>query len=276
MEEYQHTVLCVDDEMNILNSLKRLLRKENYRLLVASSIEEGFKILKENTVNVVISDQRMPVMTGSEFLAEVKEQYPDIIRVMLTGYTDVNSIMESINKGHIYKFLLKPWNDQNLILEIRQTLEHFELIRSNKYLNQKILDQNQELKELNENLEEVLKKRTDELIVQRRGLEIAHAILHNLPMPILGVSAEGMVVLLNMRAESLLINDKVVYVGGNIEDYFPAPVQKSVETVMKTGVSEVVQNFQLGEIAYEISITPLLGELRDRGVILTLKEKYYS
>jgi len=131
MKDYRHTVLCVDDEVNILRSLKRLLRKEDYRLLTASSGEQGLEILKENAVNLVISDQRMPGMSGIEFLARVKEEYPDIIRAILSGYTEVDAIMDSINRGHIYKFLLKPWNDQNLILDIRQALEHCDLIQSN-------------------------------------------------------------------------------------------------------------------------------------------------
>ena len=131
MKDYRHTVLCVDDEVNILRSLKRLLRKEDYRLLTASSGEQGLEILKENAVNLVISDQRMPGMSGIEFLARVKEGYPDIIRAILSGYTEVDAIMDSINRGHIYKFLLKPWNDQNLILDIRQALEHCDLIQSN-------------------------------------------------------------------------------------------------------------------------------------------------
>ena len=108
MDDYKHTVLCVDDEEGILHSLKRLLRKEDYRLLTSSSGAEALKILEKNDVHLVISDQRMPQMSGTEFFAAVKERYPDTIRVILSGYTDVDSITESINKGHVYKFFLKP------------------------------------------------------------------------------------------------------------------------------------------------------------------------
>ena len=135
MNENRHTVLCVDDEKNILQSLKRLLRKEDYRLLTASSGEEGLKVLEENDVHMVISDQRMPEMSGTEFLAALKTKYPDVLRIILSGYTDVDSITESINKGHIYKFLLKPWNDHNLKLEIKQALEQYDLIQANKKLD---------------------------------------------------------------------------------------------------------------------------------------------
>jgi response regulator RpfG family c-di-GMP phosphodiesterase len=152
-EDKQHTVLCVDDEQNILSSLRRLFRKESFRVLTASSGPDGLQRLREEEVHVVISDQRMPGMNGTEFLAQVKEEYPDIIRIVLSGYTDVDSITESINKGHIYKFLLKPWNDENLKLEIRQALDQYELLQTNRRLSNTVLEQNETLKKLNEDLE---------------------------------------------------------------------------------------------------------------------------
>jgi len=117
---YRHTILCVDDEVNILNSLERLFRKEGYRSLTANNGPGALRIPEENhEIHPVIPDQRMPGMSGTEFLAIVREKYPDIFRIVLTGYTEVDAITEAINKGHIYKFILKPWNDQNLILDIR-------------------------------------------------------------------------------------------------------------------------------------------------------------
>ncbi|MEJ2041468.1 MAG: response regulator, partial [Desulfosarcinaceae bacterium] len=142
MQEYHHTILCVDDEPNILQALKRLLRREGYRMLTATSGKEALEILSKEEIHLIISDQRMPEMNGTEFLAQVKHAYPDVLRVILTGYTDVDSITESINKGHIYKFFLKPWNDHTLKLEIRQALDQFDLIQANKKLDEKIVEQN--------------------------------------------------------------------------------------------------------------------------------------
>ena len=139
MSDDQHVVLFVDDEENVLRALKRLLRRDGYRILTASSGKEGLERLAENEVHLVISDQRMPEMSGTEFLAKVKEKYPDVLRICLTGYTEVDAITEAINKGHIYKFFLKPWNDQNLQLEIRQALEQYDLIKENRSLNEKVL-----------------------------------------------------------------------------------------------------------------------------------------
>ncbi|MBW2569021.1 MAG: response regulator [Deltaproteobacteria bacterium] len=151
----------------MLTNLGPIHRKEGYILLTASSGVEGLKILKENDVHLVLSDQRMPQMSGTEFLAEVKEKYPDVIRIILTGYTEIDSITESINKGNIYKFFLKPWNDQNLKLEITKALEQYDLIQSNKRLHEKVLKQNEELKRINENLERLIQEKTEELEIQK-------------------------------------------------------------------------------------------------------------
>jgi DNA-binding NtrC family response regulator len=152
MEPPRHTILFVDDEKNILNSLKRLLRKEDYHLLTASSGEEGLKILAENEVHLVITDLRMPKMNGIEFLARLRVDYPDLIRIILTGYTDVDTLIESINKGHIYKFFLKPWDDHDLKMEIRKALEQYDLMAANKRLYEKAIKQNEEPKTIDENL----------------------------------------------------------------------------------------------------------------------------
>jgi FixJ family two-component response regulator len=272
MNDYRHTVLCVDDEVNILSSLKRLLRKEDYRLLTASSGEQGLDILKENTVNLVISDQRMPGMSGTEFLARVKEQYPEIIRAILSGYTEVDAIMDSINRGQVYKFLLKPWNDQNLILDIRQALEQYDLIQSNKLLNQKVLEQNQELKELNENLEKLIQERTEELRIQNHALKLARAVLQDLPMPIIGVSAGGMIVLINHEAESLSVNGKGIELGRNLDDYFAGKVQEDMLAVLESKAPRILEDYQLSDITYDINFTPLSARFEGKGVILTLKK----
>ena len=145
MDQIHHTVLCVDDEKSILNSLKRLLRREGYRLLMANTSADGLKLLRENDVHLVICDQRMPEMSGTDFMVKVKEEYPDTVRIILTGYTDVDAITESINKGNIYKFFLKPWNDDNLKMEVRKALEQYNLVQANKKLQEKIMEQNKEL-----------------------------------------------------------------------------------------------------------------------------------
>jgi response regulator RpfG family c-di-GMP phosphodiesterase len=271
MNDYQHTVLCVDDEENILHSLKRLLRKEGYRLLTATSGAEGLKVLKENDVHLVISDQRMPEMSGTEFLAKVKENYPDVIRIVLTGYTEVDSITASINKGHIYKFILKPWNDQNLKLEIKQGLEQYELMQSNRRLNQKVLQQNEELKTVNENLEVLVTKRTMELEIQNQALELSHAILEDLPIPIIGISSEMMIVLTNSKALALSFDNGSIEIGKRLSDFFSSDVEEKIAGVLNTDTGDAFNGYMFSEATYDLGFVPLSGRFRGKGVILTLQ-----
>jgi EAL domain-containing protein (putative c-di-GMP-specific phosphodiesterase class I)/CheY-like chemotaxis protein len=125
MASERKTLLLVDDETNILSALKRLLRRDGYEILAAGSAKEGFELLATHEVQVILSDQRMPEMNGTEFLARVRELYPDTIRIVLSGYTDLNSITESINRGSIYRFLTKPWDDDMLRQHVREAFRHY-------------------------------------------------------------------------------------------------------------------------------------------------------
>lgn len=113
------TLLLLDDEENVLRSLVRLFRQDGYRLLTASSVSEAFDLLARNDVQVILSDQRMPDMSGTEFLSRVRDLYPDTVRLVLSGYTDLETITEAINQGAAYRFLTKPWSDNDLREHIR-------------------------------------------------------------------------------------------------------------------------------------------------------------
>jgi diguanylate cyclase (GGDEF)-like protein/PAS domain S-box-containing protein len=116
----QLTLLLIDDEQNILNSLKRLFRRESFRVLTANSGREALELLAVNQVQVIISDQRMPEMSGVELLSRVKELYPDTVRIVLSGYSELSTVTEAINRGAIWKYLSKPWDDDKLRDEVRQ------------------------------------------------------------------------------------------------------------------------------------------------------------
>ena len=116
----ERTLLLLDDEENILRSLTRLLRRDGYKILTASNAREAFELLGRHEVHVVISDQRMPDISGTEFLSQVRALYPDTVRLVLSGYTDLRTVTEAINRGAIYKFLTKPWDDEELRREIRE------------------------------------------------------------------------------------------------------------------------------------------------------------
>jgi response regulator RpfG family c-di-GMP phosphodiesterase len=269
MNEKQHTVLCVDDE----DSLKRLLRKEAYRLLTAVGGEEGLRVLEENEVHLVITDQRMPGMNGVEFLSRVKDNYPDVIRIILTGYTDVDSITESINQGHIYKFFLKPWNDQNLKLEIKQALKQYDLIQSNNDLHHQVLDQNTELRRINENLEGLVQDRTRELEIRNQALEISHAVLEALSLPVIGVSADGMIVMVNRKAQNLESQGSGIAVGRQLREAFSEDMVERIERVLETRRSDLVKGYALSNGSCDVDITPLGGGFAGRGAVLAFRSR---
>ncbi len=125
LSETQMTLLLVDDEPNILNALKRLLRREGYRILSAESAAQALDLLATHRVHVIISDQRMPIMTGTEFLRRVKDLYPDTVRLILSGYSELESLTDAINKGAIYRYISKPWDDERLKMEVTQAFRFY-------------------------------------------------------------------------------------------------------------------------------------------------------
>ena len=150
------TVLLVDDEANVLSSLKRLFRPYGYRIFTAESGAAGLEIMQRETVDLVISDMRMPEMDGAQFLQKVNEQWPDTIRILLTGYAEISATIDAINKGHIYRYISKPWEDNDIVLAIKQALRQKQLERANQGLEELTRKQNEELKDLNANLEQTL------------------------------------------------------------------------------------------------------------------------
>jgi response regulator RpfG family c-di-GMP phosphodiesterase len=272
MQDFKHTILCVDDEANILNALKRLLRKESYRLLTCGSGREGLTLLAQNEVHVVISDQRMPEMSGSEFLRQVNERYPHIIRIILTGYTEVDTITKSINEGHIYKFFLKPWNDQHLTLEIRQALEQYDLIEANKALHKQAIAQNEELKQINENLNRLVLERTRSLEVQNQALQLSHAILEDLPLPIIGISTEMMIVLVNKAAQQYFGADAPPQVGDQLCEHFDGlDPARLLETIAASRQQPLCVRTRATGASHDLELRPLTGRHAGGGAILTLQ-----
>jgi response regulator RpfG family c-di-GMP phosphodiesterase len=270
MSTHQHTVLCVDDEKSIVNSIKRLVRREDYRLLTANSGREGLKLLAENDVQVVISDQRMPEMNGTEFLKQVKELYPDVLRIILSGYTEVDSITEAINEGSVYKFFLKPWNDHNLKLEIRQALEQYDLIQVNRDLHETVVTKNNELKSINENLEAAVRERTQTLEVQNQALQLSQAVLEELPLPILGISREMIIVVANKAAKGLNLTDQPLTIGESLDLCLPDDLHAWIDEHFSGDEHKQIVFDGKNGGRFKLELIPLSGRFRGKGVIMTL------
>jgi putative nucleotidyltransferase with HDIG domain len=171
---HEHTVLFVDDEVNILKALQRLLRNEPMTVLTASRPHEALDLLDRADAQLVVSDQRMPEMSGVDLLSSVRERHPDIVRMMLTGYTEMNIAVEAINRGEIYRLITKPWNDDELKATLRQAFDHYDLKREIRRLNQVTREQNFKLQDMNKNLEAKVRDRTRQLDQKNKELRTAY------------------------------------------------------------------------------------------------------
>lgn len=171
--------MLVDDEKAITRALHRLFRKEGYHILTAESGLKGLEKLHqlEKPVSMIISDQRMPEMNGAQFLEKSKAICPEAIRYLLTGYSDLDAVIQAVNQGEIHRYLTKPWNDNDLLLQVAQSLEHYELVSENKRLTALTAAQNAKLSDLNKNLERKVKERTTQVIAQNKALEKINRML---------------------------------------------------------------------------------------------------
>jgi len=199
----ERVLLLLDDEENILTSLKRLFRRDGYRILTANNAATAFELLAANKVGVIISDQRMPNMTGTEFLHRVKELYPDNIRIVLSGYTELQSVIEAINQGAIYRFLTKPWDDDHLRAAIREAFRHQEMAQENIKLNDQFRDASWKLCQSNELLQDLLNEKSNRIARNETMIGATREAFFRLPVPLIGVDDEGLLALSNAKAQLL-------------------------------------------------------------------------
>jgi diguanylate cyclase (GGDEF)-like protein len=195
------TVLLVDDEENILSALKRLLRRDGYRILTAGSAEEGLqRLAEEREVDVIVSDQRMPGMNGVEFLRRAKELVPHTVRMVLSGYTELQSIIDAVNEGAIYRFLTKPWDDQHLRAHVAEAMRHKEMADENRRLAQQVEAANADLARVNDELARAAAEQREHAGVMADMAGGLREVLDEMPLPVLGVDPEGLVAFVNRRA----------------------------------------------------------------------------
>ncbi len=155
-----HTILLVDDEKCVLESLYRGLKKEPYDIICAESAQEALDILEAQDVSVILSDVKMPGMNGIEFLKAASDKSPYSVKMLLSGYSEVDLIVDAINTANLWRYVPKPWNNEDLIMAISNGIEYFELREERRELIIKLEKKNQELAELNNNLEEKVNQRT--------------------------------------------------------------------------------------------------------------------
>ncbi|AIP66594.1 HD domain-containing phosphohydrolase [Burkholderia thailandensis] len=156
-------VLLVDDEPDVLSSLKRTFRPKRYRMLCADSGEAALDLLAASEVDLIVSDLRMPKMSSAEFLARARERHPDAMRILLTGYSEIDSAARAINEAGIYRYLTKPWDDHDLLLTVEQALEQQRLRREAARLHALTRAQNETLRAFNAGLEVQVRARVEEI-----------------------------------------------------------------------------------------------------------------
>ncbi|KAF1034460.1 MAG: Cyclic di-GMP phosphodiesterase [Burkholderia lata] len=157
------SILLVDDEPSVLSALKRVFRPAGYEILTAESGEAALEVLASTEVDLIVSDMRMPGMSGAEFLARARSLYPDTMRILLTGYAEIASVVQAVNDGGVYRYLNKPWDDHDLLLTIEQALEQRRLRREAGRLAALTEAQNETLRRFNTELETQVRARTEEL-----------------------------------------------------------------------------------------------------------------
>jgi len=168
------SILCLDDEANVLKSLVRLLRQNKFDVSVSTNGQDALDKMQKKQFDVVISDMRMPQMSGAEFLAKARQIAPDTQRILLTGFSDLESTVSAVNEGGIHAYVQKPWQNDHLISVIQSGVEKFRLKKHNEILQRHVNQQNEQLKELNSNLEQLVDKRTKQIRSVLKKLEVAN------------------------------------------------------------------------------------------------------
>ncbi len=272
MTDQDITILCVDDETNVLKALRRLFMDEDYDILTAESGEQGLEILDETPgVQVVISDYRMPTMNGVDFLKKVYERRPETVRIVLSGYADTASIVSAINEGQIYKFIPKPWNDDELRVTIAKAVELYFLQQENNALSRELQDTNEELRIINDNLEKMVEERSEEILFQNKVLANAHFILNTLPVGVLGVDLNDTIVQFNRKCAELLDAGPfpLGHVGSNAKDTLPDSILQLFAQVAQEG--DIVRDkVVINDTPLQLTAVYMKSEQGQEGKILVL------
>ncbi len=241
-----HKLLLVDDEKSILRSLQRLFRKYNYEILTAGNGLEALEVLEQagDTVSLIISDQRMPKMNGSQFLERAVEIAPNAHRFLLTGYADLDAVTEAVNNGKIHRYLTKPWQDKDLLVQVQSALSQVELQLENKRLSELTERQNKALAKLNRDLEKKVLERTWALQVQNKML-----------------NGKNQGLLKSLLATVRLLTSLVEYSNAQLGHYMQEAARMAVEIATEAGLDEKARNtIEMAALVHDIG---LLGMDKD-------------
>jgi EAL domain-containing protein (putative c-di-GMP-specific phosphodiesterase class I)/CheY-like chemotaxis protein len=222
--EHPKSLLLVDDEVNIVSSLKRLFRREGYEIYTAYSGQEGLDILQNKQIDVIISDQRMPNMTGVEFLRLVKQTYPETIRIVLSGYTELTSVTDAINEGAVFRFLTKPWEDEKLLEYINKAFSYKRLADNNRQLALKVQTSNHELATANRRLSDFIEYKQQQTSLSVLNQDVVLDVLLYMPIAMIGINEKSQIAFINNRANEIL-DDENLMIGSQLSNIWPELIQ---------------------------------------------------
>lgn len=256
----RRTLLLVDDEQNILASLKRLLRRDAYHILTASSGQEGLDLLAAHAVDVIVSDQRMPGMLGADFLRNARLLYPQTMRIMLSGYTELQAVTDAVNEGAIFKFLTKPWDDQQLRGHIAEAFRLKSIDDDNVRLHEQLHEANLALAVVNDAMQALLCQQQHQISRDEVSLGIAREVLQFLPLPVLGLDEDGMVAFINAAAAQLFEHGATL-LGSEAALALPGLFES------RAGAQHLIV---IGGEAYAVALHAMGARSRSRGSLVTL------
>ncbi len=264
----RRTLLLLDDEPNIIATLRRLLRREPYRILTATSASQAFELLAANEVAVIVSDQRMPEMTGVDFLRNVKALYPDTVRIVLSGYTELTSVTEAINEGAIYKFLTKPWDDEQLRDNIAEAFRRYDLVAENQRMARELHAANAELARMNDGLEKLVTEQSRRVEQEQQTLSVAQEALQRVPVGVIGIDEDGVIALANDMAHTL-VGTGPTLLGEHVDDVLPVDFGRALaaaereSTVIVAGRALRLWREPMGESSCSRGSLLMLTEARE-------------
>ncbi len=248
---FEHTLLIVDDEDHILLALELLLRRAGYHVVTAHNANDALDVMRQQPISLVISDERLPDMLGRELLREIQKNWPDTIRVTLTGYANVDSVLAAINEGHVFQFLVKPWDDEELKAVVRDGLRLLDLLRENRRLYQITQRQSHELRKVNESLEQRVEKRTVEVEAKNQELEETFVQV--------------------VRTLSAIREQRGLDAAGHAEHV----ADDARELAVRLDVSKQMQNdIEIAAALHDIGMIGLPDELLERGYFRMTREEH--
>lgn len=217
--------LIVDDEQNVVSSIKRICRKEDFEVLTALSGPEALALLDEHDVQVLVSDQRMPEMTGDALFQVVEKKHPHITRVLLTGYTALEGITKAVNNGSVFKIIYKPWHNDDLLETIRTAFDYHDIRKSQT-----------DSKSHNIELTKNLKQKMHELNIYNHRLELSMRLANLLPIALLGITDDDYIVESNKKSNELFDNKRLV--GLKIKQALPNELIELIENTKNINFEE--------------------------------------